>query len=219
MKKVQVYRNLHRTEEDGTHVYSVRNDKGIVEDHVTEITLSRPILRVGPKGNQRVRDEKRKNVHAYIQGMKMKESLIDDYGTGIELCEWQKITYNPYLHKSFVLESDQSVAVREAWFIEIRRDGVWAYLPEPSTTGELYKKQLTITKKQCLIRTVKAIIEIELGNEAFGNTAAERLFEMQNVTDKLIDNAGKMMAVDVGDFVTAQDHNGNTVARMDIKED
>jgi len=69
MEKVQVYRNLHRTEEDGTHVYSVRNDKGIVVDHVTEITLSRPILRVGPKGNQRVRDEKRKNVHAYIQGM------------------------------------------------------------------------------------------------------------------------------------------------------
>ncbi len=140
MKKVQVYRNLHRTEEDGTHVYSVRNDKGIVEDHVTTIALSRPILRVGPKGNQRVRDEKRKNVHAYIQGMKMKESLIDDYGTGIELCEWQKITYNPYKHKSFVLVKDESVAVREAWFVEIRRDGVWAYLPEPSTTGTMYRK-------------------------------------------------------------------------------
>ena len=66
---------------------------------------------------------------------------------------------------------------------------------------------------------MKAIIEIELGNEAFGNTAAERLFEMQNVTEKLMDNAGKIMAVDVGDFVTAQDYNGNTVARMDIVED
>ena len=138
--QVQVYRNLHKTLEDGTYVYSVRNDKGIVVDHVTEIAISKPILRVGPKGNQRVRDEKRKNVHAYIQGKRMRESVIDDYGTGIELCEWQKITYVPELHKSFVLESDQSVAVREAWFIEIRRDGVWAYLPEPSTTGELYKK-------------------------------------------------------------------------------
>tara|TARA_R100001015_G_C4605258_1_gene160276 strand:- start:667 stop:1068 length:402 start_codon:yes stop_codon:yes gene_type:complete len=128
MEKVQVYRNLHRTEEDGTHVYSVRNDKGIVVDHVTEIAISKPILRVGPKGNQRVRDEKRKNVHAYIQGMRMRESVIDDPTSGCS-GKWEKITYNPYLHKSFVLVQDQSVAVREAWLVEIRRDGVWAFLP------------------------------------------------------------------------------------------
>ncbi len=66
---------------------------------------------------------------------------------------------------------------------------------------------------------MKAIIEIELGNDAFGNNAAERLFEMQNVSDRLMERAGKLMAVDVGDFVTAQDYNGNTVARMDIVED
>ncbi len=128
MEKVQVYRNLHRTEEDGTHVYSVRNDKGIVVDHVTQIAISKPILRVGPKGNQRVRDEKRKNVHAYIQGMRMRESVIDDPTSGCS-GKWEKITYNPYLHKSFVLVQDQSVAVREAWLVEIRRDGVWAFLP------------------------------------------------------------------------------------------
>ena len=128
--QVQVYRNIHKTLEDGTYVYSVRNDKGIVEDHVTEIAIAKPILRVGPKGNQRVRDEKRKNVHAYIQGMRMRESVIDDCHTGIKSCEWQKITYNPYKHKSFVLVKDESVAVREAWFVEIRRDGVWAFLPE-----------------------------------------------------------------------------------------
>ena len=108
----------------------MRNDKGIVEDHVTEIALARPILRVGPKGNQKVRDEKRKNVHAYIQGKRMRESIIDDPYTGIPTGDWKKITYNPYKHKSFVLVSDESVAVWEAWFVEIRRDGVWAFLPE-----------------------------------------------------------------------------------------
>ncbi len=66
---------------------------------------------------------------------------------------------------------------------------------------------------------MKAIIEIELGNDAFGNNDAERLFEMQNVLERLVDNAGRIMAVDVGDFVTAQDANGNTVARMDIIAD
>lgn len=127
--QVQVYRNLHKTLEDGTKVYSVKNDKGIVEDHVTEIAIAKPILRVGPKGNQRVRDEKRKNVHAYIQGRRMRASVIDDLHTGIPQGGWQKITYNPYKHKSFVLVSDESRAVREAWFVEVRRDGVWAFLP------------------------------------------------------------------------------------------
>ena len=127
--QVQVYRNLHKTLEDGTKVYSVKNDKGIVEDHVTEISIAKPILRVGPKGNKRVRDEKRKNVHAYIQGRRMRVSVIDDPHTGIPQGQWQKITYNPYKHKSFVLVRDESLAVREAWFVEVRRDGVWAFLP------------------------------------------------------------------------------------------
>ena len=127
--QVQVYRNLHKTLEDGPKVYSVKNDKGIVEDHVTEIAIAQPILRVGPKGNKRVRDEKRKNVHAYIQGRRMRVSVIDDPHTGIPQGQWQKITYNPYKHKSFVLVRDESLAVREAWFVEVRRDGVWAFLP------------------------------------------------------------------------------------------
>ena len=127
--QVQVYRNLHKTLEDGTKVYSVKNDKGIVEDHVTEIAIAKPILRVGPKGNKRVRDEKRKNVHAYIQGRRMRVSVIDDPHTGIPQGQWQKITYNPYKHKSFVLVRDESLAVREAGFVEVRRDGGWAFLP------------------------------------------------------------------------------------------
>ena len=139
--QVQVYRNLHKTLEDGTKVYSVKNDRGIVEDHVTEIAISRPILRVGPKGNQRVRDEGRKNVHAYIQGKRMRESLIDDPHTGIHPEEWLKITYDPYQHKNFVLVRDdltkegESKAVSEAWLVEVRRDGVWAFLPMLKETG------------------------------------------------------------------------------------
>ena len=136
--EVQVYRNLNKKGSNGEAIYSVRNSDGIVEDHASCVVLTDCKLRVSQKGNQRVRDEKRKNVHAYIQGMKMRESVIDDAHTGIKSCEWQKITYNPYKHKSFVLVKDESVAVREAWFVEIRRDGVWAYLPEPSTTGQLF---------------------------------------------------------------------------------
>ena len=139
--QVQVYRNLHKTTAQGTAVYSVRNDKGIVEDHVTSIALWRPIFRVALKGNQKVRDEKRKNVHAYIQGRRIEECpnyflpQPIEYGSHFPLKEegkslWQQITYNPYKHKSFVLVEDESFEVRKALSIEIKGGKVWAFLPE-----------------------------------------------------------------------------------------
>lgn len=70
-----------------------------------------------------------------------------------------------------------------------------------------------------IIINMKAIIEINMGNAAFGNNDSERLFELRMVTEKLIDNATHIMAANVGDMATAQDSNGNTVARMDIVED
>ena len=66
---------------------------------------------------------------------------------------------------------------------------------------------------------MKAIIEINLNNDAFGINDAERLFEMRQVMEKLMDNATQIMAANVGDMASAQDYNGNTVARMDIVND
>ena len=63
---VQVYRNLTKKLHGGDHgpVYSVRGSDGLVKKHTCHITLWDCTLRVGKKGKQRVRDEKRKNVHA-----------------------------------------------------------------------------------------------------------------------------------------------------------
>ena len=59
-----VYRNLHFKDEV---VYSVRKD-GLVEGHALCHVMDGVTFHVGPKGNQRVRDEGRKNVHAVIRG-------------------------------------------------------------------------------------------------------------------------------------------------------
>ena len=66
---------------------------------------------------------------------------------------------------------------------------------------------------------MKALIEINMGNAAFGNNESERLFELRMVTEKLIDNATHIMAANVGDMATAQDSNGNTVAYLEIVDD
>jgi len=93
--EVQIYRNLHRNLEDGGAVYSIRNNDGIVEGHESFITLEDCKLRVSDKGNERVRDEMRKNVHAYIQGKPAQK--IYKFGA-------VEITYNPYKYKSFVIK-------------------------------------------------------------------------------------------------------------------
>jgi hypothetical protein len=98
--EVQIYRNLHRSRKDGGSVYSVRNADGIVEAHESCLTLENCKLRVSDKGNERVRDEERKNVHAYIQGQR--GQLQPSAWKFRQMGEPVEITYNPYKHKSFV---------------------------------------------------------------------------------------------------------------------
>ena len=125
---VQIYRNLHRTTAEGHAVYSVRNDKGIVEDHVTEINLINPVFRVSEKGRERVRREGRKNVHAYIQGKRMKGN-----GRAPVAHSMSRITYNPYHHDHFVLADEphnHDHHVVGATMVHIDESGVWAIGPK-----------------------------------------------------------------------------------------
>ena len=64
---------------------------------------------------------------------------------------------------------------------------------------------------------MKAIIEIGLGNAAFGDNDVSRMNEMRNVMDRLMDNAQRGYWRQ--SCTTARDFNGNTVARMTVMED
>ena len=65
-------------------------------------------LRVSDKGNQRVRNEQRKNVHAYIQGRELHICNMEVfYRLSVP------ITYLPYKHASFI-RSDTGEYVTEA---------------------------------------------------------------------------------------------------------
>jgi len=112
----EAYRNLNWR---GETVYSVRKcSDGLVEGHSYTIILDgntkHPVtFAVGPKGNQRVRDEQRKNVHAVIRGCIVNAvwAYADmdacDYFKGREMddregYEWREVLYNPYQYKTFV---------------------------------------------------------------------------------------------------------------------
>ena len=134
---VQVYRNLNRKLASGKPVFSVRNDKGLVEDHVTSISLLDPVFRVSKAGNERVRKEKRKNVHAYIQGKRMKGKTSVVLSEQPAASEWYRVTYNPYKHEHFVLVEDESMRVEDAFIMEIDSKGVWAFKPTLKKINQL----------------------------------------------------------------------------------
>ena len=84
-KRVEVYRNLH------TQCFSVRY-KGRVIDAVHTILMADADLVVQPAGRNRVVHEKRKNVHAFVRGTRVKSQAI---------VVGQELTYNPYKMCSF----------------------------------------------------------------------------------------------------------------------
>lgn len=98
-KKVWVYYNLHEKTFSGLY-------QNKLVFHADYVKLSDVEFRVRPGGKSRVRDEKRKNVHAFVIG------ILED------ICEYPcenlpqpssdiVITYNPYKNDSFIYKSTE----------------------------------------------------------------------------------------------------------------
>jgi len=93
-KPVYVYRNLHKD------CLSVRQG-GIVKCHAENVVLTDCEFKVSLAGQKRVRDEKKKNVHAFVKG------FVVDARRSLELLDfgWETVYYNPYSTDWWQLES------------------------------------------------------------------------------------------------------------------
>lgn len=111
-ERVRVYRNLHRSK-PGMPVYSVMSmaTKKVI-GHVQEIRLSGVRFVVSQAGRARVLRERRKNVHAFVEGRVA--NLVMGVGT--------RVTYNPYLYETFVT-MDQT-PVHQAAYARLNAVGV-----------------------------------------------------------------------------------------------
>jgi hypothetical protein len=98
-KKVMVYYNLHK------HTFSVTYDSKVIL-HADYVKLGDVEFRVRQGGKERVRQDKSKNVHAFV------------IGTLLDYCEYpcnnipssqsnKIVTYNPYKHNSFVYKGSE----------------------------------------------------------------------------------------------------------------
>lgn len=88
--RVRVYFNLHKK------MWSVMH-KGKVIQHTNSIELCNARFIVHPSGRARVLQEKRKNVHAFVEG---------DVAETSSVCK-QEVKYNPYKFGHFFRASDE----------------------------------------------------------------------------------------------------------------
>jgi hypothetical protein len=88
LKKIEVYFNLHKK------TWSVRQS-GRVLGHTDSIQVRNPQYVVRQGGNERVRREKKKNVHAFVRGYVVE-------GLPIFPRRQKFVSYNPYKNSSFV---------------------------------------------------------------------------------------------------------------------
>jgi hypothetical protein len=100
-KKVRVYRNLHKG------CLSVQQN-GVVKCHTDNIVLHNFKTVVNKSGQERVRQERSKNVHSYIEGFVIdaKETHNGKLDFG-----WNKCYYNPY-------ETDHWIDIQSGKFVD-----------------------------------------------------------------------------------------------------
>lgn len=92
--RVRVYRNLRN---GLMSVQAYISKKWLVVGHVESLLLYDAEFKVSEAGRQRVIEQKRKNVHAFVYGE------LADINTDVVLPT--KAFYNPYKYKTFVTES------------------------------------------------------------------------------------------------------------------
>ena len=112
------YFNLHKK------VFSLKSHKTkLVEHHVTTVRLDNCTLKVSQAGRNRVIEEKRKNVHAGVQGdLRGKGFKVDIRALEENFVE---LTYNPYKYDSFVVKATE-VAVISAVTVILHNKRVFA---------------------------------------------------------------------------------------------
>lgn len=99
--KVRVYWNLHKK------VWSIQSCKtGLVIDHSDVVHLEDVKFVVRKAGQQRVRKEGKKNVHAFAVGNLCSSEEFPLFG-------WYKVTYNPYKHETFVRKDNEEPVLTE----------------------------------------------------------------------------------------------------------
>ena len=103
MKKAHyyAYRNLH------TNTFSIKL-RGKVIEHPKNFIMYNAYFKVNEKGRQRVIQDKRKNVHAYVHSARYCGLSVVDARMQLDSYTFEEVTYNPYKFSSFIFKVSES---------------------------------------------------------------------------------------------------------------
>jgi len=117
MEKVRVYWNLHKL------IWSIVSCKsGLVIDYKKYLTLLDGSFTIWESGQKRVREEGKKNVHAFALGY-----IYTEGGISIKAkpnVDWDRVKYNPYTDDYFMHQGMDENQYRPDHWNEIPRDWV-----------------------------------------------------------------------------------------------
>ena len=114
MEKVRVYWNLHKD------IWSVVSCKsGLVIDYMKYLTLLDAYFTVWISGQKRVREEGKKNVHAFAVGY-----IAQDNNDNVNPLDWDRVKYNPYTDNYFMHQGMDENQYRPDHWNEIPKDWV-----------------------------------------------------------------------------------------------
>ena len=113
--KVRIYYNFHKK------LFSVQekvNGSWKVVEYTKEIFLRNATFKVSEAGRQRVLKEKRKNVHAFVEG---------EYSgkTDVTSSRIRFVRYNPYIAGHFI-DQDSKQKITEAAWAWVTKKGIMA---------------------------------------------------------------------------------------------
>ena len=121
---VDVYRNLHK------NTWSIRSrTTGRVVDHSDNVLVRAAKFVVQPAGRNRVLQEKRKNVHAFVRGVVSPLPRVTTFETPCDV----QVKYNPYRADHFY-EVETGEAVEQAPIVVLDTRGAW--IQKTGSTGQ-----------------------------------------------------------------------------------
>ena len=126
--KVKVYWNLHRK------MWSVQQD-GLVVDHMKCVVLEDAKFVVRKGGQKRVREENKKNVHAFAVGHMSEYSVSTSESLKKAFGNWSRVKYNPYTDDYFMYQGMSDNQYKPKEWNEIPRDWVGIVQMESTQNG------------------------------------------------------------------------------------
>jgi len=130
--KIDAYVNLHKTRAAKHLVYSIRH-RGRVIGHTSQLAIKGPTFVVGKAGRERVRRERKKNVHAFVRGeidevsFYMNQALGKEQVIVVTPLTPVFVSYNPYKNETFV-RRDTGEPITSAKHAVLAGSGLIAYL-------------------------------------------------------------------------------------------